>query len=205
MLLAYAAGNVSAAVALILATHLTLCPRCRASLSRAEAIGGALLENLRPTPVSAGVFDRLDHQLKRAGLAVETDSHQSVRNEATPAPLRFYLNGTLDQVRWISIAPGLAYRPVIADRSGARLVRSGPGRGIATHTHRGEEFSLVLAGGYTDSSGHYLPGDFQAADRSLTHRPIADDDADCVILTVTDASLSFSNPIAGLIAKLIGC
>jgi putative transcriptional regulator len=205
MLLAYAAGHVPEAVSLVVATHLALCPRCRDVASLGDAIGGAVLETLPPAPVSVGVFGKLDLQSKYPEPMLVAESREHETDKRTPEPLRSYLQGTLDTVRWIPMAPGLSYRPLIADRCSARLLRSRPGRGIGMHTHTGGEFSLVLAGGYTDSSGHYLRGDFQTADRHMVHRPIADDGKDCIILGVTNAPLIFLNPIVGLVAKLVGC
>ena len=42
----YAAGSLSEPVALLIATHLALCPRCRHEVEEFEALGGALLEDL---------------------------------------------------------------------------------------------------------------------------------------------------------------
>jgi putative transcriptional regulator len=49
--------------------------------------------------------------------------------------------------------------------------------------------TLVLAGGFSDASGHYLKGDVAVADPSVDHRPVADAGADCLCLAVTDAPL----------------
>ena len=64
MLLAYATGTLGQAASLVAATHLSMCPSCRASLVAAEAVGGVLLEDISPEPISetllAGVLSRLD-------------------------------------------------------------------------------------------------------------------------------------------------
>ena len=122
-----------------------------------------------------------------------------------PEPLRSYLGGDLDAVRWTRVATGLYCRPILKrGRSRAQLIRSRPGRGISPHGHRSEEFSLVLAGGYTDPTGHYVRGDVQCATPELSHHPLADEGEDCIILAANDGPLVFRNPLVGLLARLRG-
>ena len=42
------------------------------------------------------------------------------------------------------------------------------------HSHEGEEYTLVLRGGFTDGELHFLPGDVATADPTVDHQPIAD-------------------------------
>ena len=46
LLLDYAAGNQDEPVSLLVATHLALCPACRATVERFETVGGAMIEEL---------------------------------------------------------------------------------------------------------------------------------------------------------------
>jgi putative transcriptional regulator len=103
------------------------------------------------------------------------------------------------------VTRGLFYRPLLRrGRASAQLIRSRPGHGVSLHTHQGEEYSLVLTGGYTDPTGHYLRGDVQTATPDLLHHPVADDGEDCIVLAVADAPLAFRNPAVALLAKLMG-
>ncbi len=204
LLVAYAAGASDEPMSLIVATHLALCPDCRREVANAEHAGGALLDDLAPAPLSdsavASVMARLN------GAEAKPASAQTPRNGfKAPEPLRSYLGGDLDSVRWIPVTRGLAYRPILA-RNGtvAQLVRSKPGHGIGLHTHKGEELSLVLTGGFSDTTGHYLRGDVQTASPALLHHPVADEGEDCITLAVANAPLAFRNPFVGLLAKLIG-
>jgi putative transcriptional regulator len=54
----------------------------------------------------------------------------------------------------------------------------------------------VLEGGFSDGRGHYLRGDVAIADDEVTHRPRADDDGDCLCLTVTEAPVRLAGPLA---------
>jgi len=201
---AYAAGASDEAVSLIVATHLALCPECRGEVASAERAGGALLDDLAPAPLSDSALPKVMARLN--GAEAKAASAQAPRNGfKAPEPLRSYLGGDLESVRWIPVTRGLSYRPVLKGKSArAQLVRSKPGHGISLHTHKGEELSLVLTGGFSDATGHYLRGDVQAATSELLHHPVADEGEDCITLAIANAPLAFHNPFVGLLAKLMG-
>jgi putative transcriptional regulator len=204
LLVAYAAGASDEAVSLLVATHLALCPACRRAVANAERAGGALLDDLAPAPLSDGALENV--LLRLNGTEAKPPSAQPPRNGFNaPEPLRSWLGGDLDSVRWIPITRGLARRPILK-RNGtmAQLVRSKPGHGIGWHTHKGEELSLVLTGGFSDATGHYRRGDVQTGTPALLHRPVADAGEDCITLAVATAPLSFRNPLIGALAKLMG-
>jgi putative transcriptional regulator len=204
LLIAYAAGASDEAISLIAATHLALCPGCRRVVADAESVGGMLFDDLPPADLPDAALDsvltRLDEPEQQIARA------PAVKNGfKAPEPLRSYLGGDLDSVRWTNLSGGISYYPILkSGRSSAQLVRSTPGHGVNMHTHKGEEFSLVLTGGYTDPTGHYLRGDVQTGTPELTHHPIADEGEDCIILAVNDAPLKFTNPLMTILSKLYG-
>jgi putative transcriptional regulator len=203
LLLAHASGTGDEATSLIVATHLALCPPCRKKVAAAEAAGGALLANAEPVAMSGDALDGVLARLDK--IQPERPKPRVQGNFAAPEPLRSYLGGDLDAVKWRSIAPGISYRPLFRrGRADARLIRSRPGSGVGVHTHHGEEFTLCLAGGYTDTTGEYARGDLQFADPTLLHRPMADAGEDCIVLAVCHAPLKFQSPAIGLLAKVFG-
>lgn len=204
LLIAYAAGASDEAMSLIVATHLALCPDCRREVRNAEEAGGTLLDDLEPAAVSDGALKAVMSRLN--GMEAKPVPKRALRNgHKAPEPLRSYLGGDLDTVRWIPVAKGLAYRPIFKKGgNSAQLIRSKPGHGVSLHSHRGEEYSLILTGGYADPTGHYLRGDVQTGTPELTHHPVADEGEDCIVLAVADAPLAFRNPLIGLMAKLLG-
>jgi putative transcriptional regulator len=205
LLIAYAAGASGEAASLLVATHLALCPECRREVTDAERAGGALLDDMVPVPMSDSALANTMARLNGAEAKLEPRERASANGLRAPEPLRSWIGGDLDQVRWIPVTRGIAYRPILKrNRTTAQLVRSKPGHGISLHTHRGEEYSLVLTGGYTDPTGHYLRGDVQTATPELLHHPITDEGEDCITLAVADAPLAFSNRFVGLLAKFMG-
>jgi putative transcriptional regulator len=204
ILLTYASGASDEATSLIIATHMALCPACRKTVMAAESAGGVLLADIEPTAMSRGALDSVMARLDKTSLEKPKPS-RSTSTFTAPEPLRSYLNGDLDSVKWTTIVPGIYYKPLLRrGRMDARLIRSKPGHGVGVHTHRGEEFTLCLSGGYTDVTGTFARGDLQTADPMLEHRPMADDTEDCIVLAVSDAPLKFRNAAIGLLAKFFG-
>ena len=100
-LLAYAAGDLSEAWSLVIATHLALCPVCRRAVRDAEAIGGALIDDLAPE-VLAG--DALEKTLARAAVADAAPAAPVSTGDGAPAPklpqpLRDYAGGDVNHLR----------------------------------------------------------------------------------------------------------
>jgi putative transcriptional regulator len=201
LLLAYAAGGLDAAMSLILATHLTFCAGCRRLVAEQEQIGGALLENISPVAMDG---DALARVMARLDEPAAPERHPP-SNDNTPAPLRALLGRDLSEVRWRKMGPNLGY--VTLSRQGpvaVRLLRGAPRTDVGSHSHHGMEYTLVLRGGYTDATGSYGPGDFQAASAELRHNPVADPEEDCVNLSVTTGRLNFDSALQKVVARLFG-
>jgi len=203
LLLAYAAGATDEAVGLIVATHMALCSQCRATVAAMEKIGGSLLEALPPAPLADTALDAALTKLDNARPHVRP--HRTPSRDGTPEVLRAYLGGDLSQARWRRMGPKLAYLPLFRHgRTSAKLLRGAPGTEVGAHSHHGQEFTLVLAGGFTDVTGSYGPGDLQFADANLRHNPIADPGMDCVNLAVTTAPLKFENLLQKIAGPIFG-
>jgi len=201
LVLAHAAGSLDPAMALIVATHLHFCAQCRADAVLALAVGSTLLEQMQPALLTA---DALTRTLARLDTP-ETPSPTLVSNDNTPLPLRAFMGHDLSAVRWRLMGQRLGYATLYR-RGGLtlRLLRGSPGTDVGAHTHRGEEYTLVLRGGYRDETGAYGPGDFQAASGDTTHNPVADPGEDCINLAVTIGGLRFRGTGRNLVAKLFG-
>ena len=199
LLLDYAAGRASSAVALIVATHLWFCPACRRTVALAEGVGGALLDGQAQAQMAPGALDAVLARLD-AGHAPSP-----VSRDGTPLPLHVFLGGDLSSLRWRALGPSLGYVPLARQGGTAiRLLRGAPGADTGRHDHRGMEFTLVLSGGFTDETGSYGPGDFQTAAPGLAHNPVADPGADCINLSVTTGPLRFEGLVQKIAGKLFG-
>ena len=207
LLISYAAGTIEEPVALLIATHLALCPRCRAEVERLEAVGGALLEEQQSEAVEAGSLEQLMARLDEPAPEAETRPSPAPAPPAPkaadprlPAPLRDYLAEGLEGLTWKSYG-GLEEAELLPEAPGlrTRLMRIKAGTAMPAHTHDGSELTLVLAGGFSDEFGHFVRGDVAEADPSVKHVPVADEGEDCICLAVTDAPLRLTGPIGRLL------
>jgi putative transcriptional regulator len=203
LLLAYAGGGADEAVSLIVATHMAYCESCRARATQWEALGGSLLQDLPPAPMSGdalqSVLAKLD-EIKPVERPV-----RPVSRDGMPGVLRNYIGGDLRDVRWRRMGPNLSYVPLL--RRGAvtaRLLRGVPGAETGTHRHSGQEYTLVLKGGFSDATGSYAPGDLQMMEGDMRHNPVADPGEDCINLAVTTGPLKFEGWPHKILALLFG-
>jgi putative transcriptional regulator len=203
LLLAYAGGATDEAMALIVASHMDFCQACRARMTKLEAIGGCLLQDLAPAQMSQGALDAILAKLDTAPPFERRP--RAISRDGTPAVLRRYIGGDLAQVRWRSMGPRLSYLTLF--RRGpvtARLLRGVPGAETGTHRHGGQEYTLVLKGGFTDATGNYGPGDLQEMEGDMRHNPVADPGEDCINLAVTSGPLKFETLPHKILAPLFG-
>jgi putative transcriptional regulator len=203
-LLDYAAGRFSQPFAVLIASHLTLCPTCRSTVADFEALGGVAVEAAAPVELAAGSLEamlaRLDEPAK---LEIEAPVPPPAGELARlPAPLRAFLGGA---PAWKKVMRGLD-EAEIGRRQGdirARLMRIAPGGAMPRHTHGGREMLIVLDGGYSDEVGTYDIGDVAVADADLVHRPVADAVEGCLCFAVTDAPLKLTGPLGRVLNLFI--
>jgi putative transcriptional regulator len=205
LLWSFAAGANGPAVSLMLATHLTYCPKCQAEVSILDSVGGEVLRDLPAATLDARALETVLAQLDNAKIEKPAPAASIKIGNPAPRTLRSFVGADLDRVRWRHVVPGLSYRNLIRrGRSRVYLTKSRPGAGIGLHSHHGNELTLVLAGGFTDEMGSYTRGDIVLTTPETNHTPIADDDGDCITLTMTDAPLKFRSVGAGLVAWAFG-
>lgn len=198
LLMAYSAGSLPEAFSLTIATHISMCDDCRARLAAFDAVGGALIEG---SDSAALAGDSLAATLTRIRSGQPQAERPTARAASGlfPAPLRDYVGGDLDAVRWRAVGMGVKQAILPTSRAAtARLLFIPAGAAVPDHGHRGTELTLVLQGAFSDSVDHFGPGDIEVANEDLNHTPVADIGADCICLAATDAPLRFR----GLLPRL---
>ncbi len=204
LLLDYASGALGEGWSVAIATHLALCPTCRQVVRDMESIGAALMEGLKPAPLSRNI--KPDIYVAQDGDETVYAPKKTSSTPVLPDPLRRYVGGDLDQVPWRRLGLS-AYQyvlPTDEDETTVRLLRIPAGELVPSHSHDGMELTLVLNGAFSDSTGHYVRGDLQEADGLLEHQPHAAAGEDCICLAVTDAPLRFSSLAARMVQPFIG-
>lgn len=198
VLLDYASGAADEGVSLLVATHLTLCPICRDRAAELDALGGELVENLPPADLSDDAFAKLLARLDEPGsepAAAEPAREEQATDDATlPRVLQRYVGAAAQDIPWQPLGLGVDHVDLsVEGGSRAMLLRVPEGRAVPQHTHEGNEYVLVLQGGFSDAHGHFVRGDVEASDDSVDHRPVADVGEDCICLAVTDAPLKLTS------------
>src|SRR5262245_37079488 len=101
LLVTYAAGTLGEGASLLVASHLTLCPACRAHVAGPEAVGATVLEALPATGVSDARTASLMAQLDTADTSVPATPAPTPSATGLPQPLRSYLgDDDLDRLPW---------------------------------------------------------------------------------------------------------
>lgn len=207
LLMSYAAGSLAEGWSLAVATHLALCPESRRRAEAATAIGGALLDQIEPAALAGGSLAAVRRRLAatQADVGRTGPAPSAVRAPVLPEPLRSYVGGDADTLRWRRLGLG-AYQLPIATRDGrtsVRLLRIAGGEQVPEHGHRGMELTVVLAGSLVDGDEIFRRGDIEEANESVEHQPRAGAGEDCICLAVTDAPLRFSSFIVRMVQPFL--
>jgi putative transcriptional regulator len=202
LLMAYAAGALPEAFDLVVATHVSLCDECRARLGAYEALGGAVLEDAPAAAVSEGSLGATLALIRDRGKDPIVAPPMPARRPARsifPEPLRAYVGGDLDAVKWRPIGGG-SRQAILPTAGGAtvRLLHIPAGAAVPDHGHRGMELTQVLLGAFRDEDDRFGPGDIEIATEDTQHRPVAEPGVDCICLAATDAPLRFSGVLQRL-------
>lgn len=205
LLIAFAAGTLDLGQHVAIATHLTRCPRCRDAIRIMEHVGGTVLTDLPPTPMSDDAFSRVQARLRQpvAEQAPRARTEPGALDDmpGLPAFVRHY---PADPWKWI--APGVRARPIrlpVESDTRVFLLKSVPGTKMLEHTHTGTEMTCVLAGSFSHDAGEYGPGDFDLADPSVKHDVTVGTAEECVCLVAMRGKLRLGGLIGALVQPFI--
>jgi putative transcriptional regulator len=217
LLIAHAAGVLSAPMRLLVETHATMNADVADAVADAESAAVAFFESApsegmadNAVDVAMALVDAIESGAGEAA-GLKAASPEQVASQAGNAIDE--LLGLPDPVRekaleaggqWRFAAPGVRRIELSSEgQAKAELLRIEPGHGSPSHTHDGREFTLVLAGAFADGHSRYGKGDLCAVGAETTHRPIAEPGEVCFALAVTDGSLKFTGAL-GAVQRLFG-
>ena len=206
LLMAYSAGTLPEAFSLAVATHIAMCDECRARLESYDAIGGAVLERVGEDVSSMGsaalaaTMSRIKSQTPSEKPRVKAAADCTL-----PEPLRSYVGGDVEAVKWRSVGGGVRQALIATSQNAtARLLYIPAGTAVPDHGHQGMELTLVLQGAFADEADCFNRGDIEIADEATEHQPIAQAGLDCICLAVTDAPLKFRGFLPRLAQPFLG-
>ena len=200
----YATGSAPEPLALAVALHLSHCQICSAAVERYEEVGGALLEDAAPTRFD--VEEMLGDVLNRLNeTGSEPTSASTPDLDGFPSALSQRLPTSVSELPWRRVSRGVSEFRLDIDEDGhvAKLMRIEASAVVPRHTHRGEEFTVVLKGGFRDGDKTYVGGDFSFADSAVQHNPVAMDSEPCICVAVTNAPLKLLTPLGRIAEPLL--
>ena len=205
LLMSFSAGQMPDALGIILACHLEKCSHCRQRAAFYDRLGGEILMDTDDAPVAPQLLDNLLHKIE---LSDNTAANESQPNSALdsskesktqiiqnlPRPLHRFVSKEFNQLPWSGMTSSLKEFELPFSGNGytAKFYKISAGKELPVHTHRGNEYTLVLDGSFSDKAGDYHQGDFILADTHTIHQPKAANDGDCICFAVTDAPLKMT-------------
>lgn len=179
----YHRGALPLGLSLTVATHLELCPHCRAEAALFDAVGGALLDDIEGVKLSDSALDLALARIERPEEPVKPAARIQpfLAGFDLPASLRA---ARIEDRYWA--APGVWMAPIHVEDApkGSKtfLMHVKAGMTMPEHTHRGPEVTLVLKGRFSDAYGDYGKGDIAVCSDEHSHSPaILDEDCLCLV------------------------
>ena len=206
-LLRYASGDLDEAFAVVVASHIAMCGRCRQAVRMAEEIGGHLLERNEPAELSVGAVDRVMRMLDGAGETIRRPDRPMAGDGDVPLPLRRFVGPSLEEIGWRFVAPGVRKHTISlpsGKASSLYMLHIAAGKAVPEHGHGGEEMTLILSGAYRDELGRFGPGDVADLDEHVEHQPQVEPGAPCICLVATEAPTRFKGFFSRLLQPLVG-
>jgi putative transcriptional regulator len=204
LLAAYSAGSLPLSQALCISTHIERCADCGRKLQRLNRVGSELMQQLEPAPASADVKKKL---FARLDTLIENDAEATTAQPASSIPrcLRQFVHGDYDELPWRRVSGDIHSVELCRDFNGAKveLLKIKPGGAAHTHTHLGDEYTVILEGAFSDESGLYARGDFLLRDHKDRHTPVATRDRECICLAVTEGPIQFTGFFNRLLNPLL--
>lgn len=204
-LLRLAAGTLGAGPALVVSVHLEGCAACRERLAKFEAVGGAILHETTPAPLSADLFGRTMERLDDMPSAPARGPAPKGRPALGMELPRAMRHCEVGPWRWLG--PGFRWSKVgIAGSPEAKvmLLKGRAGLHLPAHGHTGLEFMQILSGSLSDERGRYFPGDLDEADDQVDHRPVVGQESDCVCLAALEGDTRLHGLLGRLLRPIVG-
>ena len=204
---AYAAGTLDPGYALMVETQGALRDDVRQSVAVSEAAAGMLLEAEEAAPMTEGALDRvfaaIDAGAAKTPQRAAAEMPEINEIECLPEPVVKLARDAFARGGWKRPARGISRLNLdIGSDARVELYRIQPGATVPRHTHGAQEYTLVLAGGYSDATGSYGPGDLAVKGPEDTHVPVGDEGEVCYALII-HGGLRLTGAM-GVVQRLLG-
>lgn len=202
LLAAYSAGSLPLSQALCISAHIEHCQECAHKLQRLNRVGSELMAQLKPAPAQASLKEDLMARLDSLQLE---DVPVSTTDPSVPRCLHQFIERDYADLPWKRVSADIHSVELCRDNNGAKveLLKIRPGGSATTHTHMGDEYTVILEGSFSDETGLYRQGDFMVKDASDRHTPVATQDRECICLAVTEGPIQFTGFFSRMLNPLL--
>lgn len=195
ILVEYAAGSLPMAKATMISVHLEHCSHCRQRVRQLESLGAQLMQDIEPTTADQDTHSAWQETLRLIQMPAQPPAkpvHRSIMDKLFPAGIHGQ--------SWQGFGPvkTAALKHLDDDLQQLSLLKIKAGARVPVHNHHGEEWTLVLQGGFSDNFGNYHAGDLVLRHDHDHHSPVAAANEDCICLTYVEDSLKFKGPLGPL-------
>jgi putative transcriptional regulator len=203
LLVDYAAGALSQPLEILIETHLAMNPESAKTMQMLMQLGGILLEECEPVSLSEDALDKVMSAIAEDEEPLQKVTHSE--NSFLPRPISDYIPDLSCTKSWRSAGIGIARHDVKFSQSDMRatIYRIQPSRAVPSHSHTGSEITLVLAGGFSDESGTFGPGDIAVQEAGEVHKPVADADGECIVFAVNEGDIRLAVPFGRIFSLLV--
>ena len=208
LLVDYVNGGLPAALELLVETHIAMNNKSARTVDLLLHVGGYLLEESEPVSMSEGAFEAVMAEIERTKpvqASALQDNNDPQFSAHLPRPIADYMPDLECTQSWRRVGIGLSEHQLDfgQTKGKATIYRIAPGVAVPTHSHKGSEITLVLAGGFSDENGSYVPGDIAIQHAGSVHQPVADDDGECIVFAVNEDSIELTGPLGRMLNLLV--
>jgi len=217
---AYASGRLSPARHAIIAWQSKTSPDVKSDIAFQDYIAAHLMPESQDVPLSSDFFDRLETRLNGDGaddwrvediqtLSMPTLSKLERGEQDGEASPKSLSQDYLARLKWKTLVPGVSMSHVMGPekaKDGERLffLKVKGGMKMPVHSHNGEEWTLVLQGGYNVGETQYNCGDLHISNDNDEHAPHIHPGQDCICLVMTEGPLKMQGWLPRLLQPVIG-
>ncbi len=205
-LMEFSAGNLTEPHALCIRLHLDQCSHCRSRVDTLDSLGAVMMENQPQVGVSSDMFDsilsRIDSE-EESAQQVSTQPKEQRRMSA----LQKLLGEDLNSLPWKRQLGDVSVLDISERFPGQNeqvvLQKLAAGGKAPSHTHRGEETTIVLQGAFADQKGVFNQWDFVVLNQDDDHKPVAVGCEDCITLSVLSAPVKLTGAFGRMLNPFI--
>lgn len=211
IILEYVAGHLSPAKHAIMSCAVELNEDLAESVSLQTAMASVFLDEVRAEPLSQHFMDEAFDKISFCPSKFPANDMLTVDENIMQTSIHTFIDKAgLDAIQWKPLIPGVAVHDILGNRKmkdGDRLylLKAKGGMCIPEHSHRGEEWSLILTGGYQVDGKTYRRGDLHIEDETTgAHSPEIAEGEDCICLVMIEGPLIMKRWIPKLVQRIVG-